>query len=73
MDFTNWLVDETDSDSVHFIFGGIFGSIRTSDGKWDKKSGNYDRPYICKTAKGKIQILNSIRFFFFLCNNDEIR
>ncbi|XP_047445681.1 macrophage mannose receptor 1-like isoform X2 [Mugil cephalus] len=42
MDYTNWGVDEPDSD---------YGSIRTSDGFWNSGRRWHDRGYICKTPK----------------------
>ncbi len=54
MDYTNW--DEGQpSDYSH-------GGISTSDGTWKAGHQRFDRPYICKTPKGKIILLMWIQF-----------
>uniref|UniRef100_A0A8C5GDM7 Macrophage mannose receptor 1-like n=1 Tax=Gouania willdenowi TaxID=441366 RepID=A0A8C5GDM7_GOUWI len=45
VDYTNWAPEEPDSD---------YGSVRTTDGAWSSGRKWHDRPYICKTAKGKL-------------------
>lgn len=45
IDYINWAEDEPDSD---------FGAIRTLDGSWISGYRWSDKPYICKTHKGKI-------------------
>lgn len=50
LDYTNWAADEPDSD---------FGNIATQDGTWQSGHRWHDRPFICKTPKGKIILLNN--------------
>uniref|UniRef100_A0A3B5ADQ8 C-type lectin domain-containing protein n=1 Tax=Stegastes partitus TaxID=144197 RepID=A0A3B5ADQ8_9TELE len=51
MDYTNWREEQFDSN---------YGEISTSDGTWKADHGFYERPYICKTPKGKTILFHSI-------------
>lgn len=58
LDYTNWGEDEPEA---------YYGEIDTTDGSWKSGQRWHDRPYICKTPKGKM-------FFFesFHSSLDEI-
>lgn len=45
VDYTNW-------DSNEY-YRQSHGSIQTENGKWTTAKMQYNRPYICKTPKGK--------------------
>lgn len=49
MDYTNWGEGQPTDHS--------YGGIATSDGKWKASYQRYNRPYICKTPKGKLTLL----------------
>lgn len=44
MDYTNWAENQPKR--------GNFGEVSSSDGTW-KTSNAWERPYVCKTKKGK--------------------